>query len=134
VLEHLHDAGTGLRPGVSLVDAGTDLLNHIESFAEYDRVVLLDAILDSEGQMGAPGAVAVLEEKSFLSWSEKSESAHQVSPVLGIKLFRTLNPAAKTRIYLVGFFVDRISPQPFYMTDERIEEAVAAALRVLETQ
>jgi len=134
VLEHVRYAGTELLPGVSLVNAGTDLLNQIESFSEYDKVVLLDAILDPDGKLGAPGRVAVLEEQSFLSWSETSEGVHQLSPLLGIKLFRTLNPAAKTRICLVGLFVDRISSSPLYMTDERVEEAAAAVLRVLETQ
>ena len=48
VLERLHAAGLDCVPDVSLVDAGTDLLNYIESFSEYDRVVLIDAILDHE--------------------------------------------------------------------------------------
>ncbi len=131
VLERLRSNKAEFPPGVSAVDAGTDLLNHIGSFAEYGRVVLLDAVLDPDGQMCAPGTVELLEEQSVLSWSEKSESVHQLSPILGIKLFRTLNPAAETEIYLVGLFIDQLSPSPLYMTDERIREASALAESLL---
>jgi hydrogenase maturation protease len=126
VLERLQTAAQDLPPDVTLVDAGTDLLNHIESFAGYDRILLVDAILDPERKLGSPGRVAVLSEEAFLSWSETSQSAHQVSPLTGIKLFRVLHPAADTRIHLVGLFVDQISHSPLYLTEERIEEAIAA--------
>jgi hydrogenase maturation protease len=133
VMERLQGLAVDFPPEVALLDAGTDLLNHLESFARYDHVVLIDAILDFEGKRGAPGRVAVLDEESFLSWSGTSESAHQVSPLTGIKLFRVLHPDTKTRIHLVGLFVDCISHSPLYMTDERVEEAVAAVLRLLES-
>jgi hydrogenase maturation protease len=132
VLERLQGGAVDLPPGVSLVDAGTDLLNHIESFTGYGHVVLIDAILDPEQKLGPPGCVKALEEDSFLSWSEISHSVHQVSPLLGIKLFRTLHPGTNPRIHLVGLFVDQISHSPLYMTDERIQEAVRVVLRVLE--
>ena len=125
VLERLQNDAVCLPPDVTLLDAGTDLLNHIESFSAYDRVVLIDAILDPEGKLGAPGRVGVLDEKGFLSWSEQSQSAHQVSPLTAIKLFRVLHPEAKTRISLVGLFVDQITHSPLYLTEDRIEEAVA---------
>ena len=125
LLKHLGEAGN-LPRDVSLVDAGTDLLNHIDSFSKYDRVVLLDAILDPEGKLGPPGRVAVLEEQSFLSWSETAQGVHQISPLVGIKLFRLLNPEARVEIRLVGLFVDRLSSSPMYMTNERIQEALEA--------
>ncbi len=124
LLKHLREAGN-LPRSVSLVDAGTDLLNHIESFAEYDRVVLLDAIIDPVRKLGPPGRVAVLQEQSFLSWSDTAQGVHQISTLVGIKLFRLLNPEARVEIHLVGLFVDRLSYCPVYMTDERIQEAVA---------
>ena len=63
VVELLQRNGTVILPDVSLVDAGTDLLNHIESFAEYDRVVLIDAILDPEASLACPACVLVLMRK-----------------------------------------------------------------------
>ena len=131
VMERLRSAAEGFPTGVSLVDAGTDLLNHIESFAEYDRVVLMDAVLDPEGKLGRPGRVVALDEESLQSWSEVSEGVHQMSPLLGVKLFRVLHPEAQTRIHIIGLCVDRISHSPLYMTDERIEEAVSAVRALL---
>jgi hydrogenase maturation protease len=126
-------ARADLKPAVTLVDAGTDLLNHIESFAGYDRVVLIDAILDPESKLGPPGRVAVVEESGFLSWSEASAGVHQISPLIGIKLFRTLYPEARTRIDLVGLFVDQLSHYPIYMTDDKIQEAVEIIHALLKT-
>ena len=131
VLERLRCAAEDLPPRVSLVDAGTDLLNHIESFAEYDRVVLMDAVLDPEGKLGLPGRVVAIEEESLQSWSEASEGVHQMSPLLGIRLFRVLYPEAQTRIHIIGLCVDRITHSPLYMTDERIGEAVSAVRALL---
>jgi len=130
LLKHLREAGT-LPHDVSLVDAGTDLLNHIESFAEYDRVVLVDAILDPEQKLGPPGRVALLEEKSLATWPETAQSVHQISPMVGIKLFRLLNPEARVEIHLVGLFIDRLSHSPVYMTEDRLAEAVKTVLSLL---
>ena len=127
VIERLRAAGLDKFPDVSLLDAGTDLLNHIENFSEHDRVLLIDAILDPEGKLGSPGRVELLEEKSFLSWSEESRGVHQMSPLLGVKLFRTLHPEARIQIYLLGLFVDQLSHSPLYLTEERIQQAVKAA-------
>jgi len=124
VLQH----SSQVPPEMTLVDAGTDLLNHIESFAGYDRVVLVDAILDAEAKLGPPGRVDVLKESSFLTWSEESQGVHQMSPLLGIKLFRVLHPDVRTEIHLVGLFVDQLTHYPIYMTDEKIEQAVALIL------
>ena len=130
VLDLLHRNGTEFLPDVTLVDAHTDLLNHIESFAAYDRVVLVDAILDPENKLGNPGQIVVLHEKEFVAWSEASSSAHQMSPILSVKLFRQLYPAVQTQIVLVGLLVDQLTHSPRYATDERIRKAVAAIKRL----
>jgi hydrogenase maturation protease len=131
VLELLHRNEMDLLPGVSLVNAGTDLLNRIENFPEYDQVVLIDAVLDPEGKMGQPGQILVLDETALQSLPDASQSVHQVTPLLGIKLFRTLHPAVRTRITLVGLLVDRITHAPYYATGERIHEAADAIKAVL---
>jgi hydrogenase maturation protease len=130
VLDLLHQNHTELPPDVLLEDAHTDLLNQIDTFAECDRVVLIDAILDPEGKKGKPGRVLVMAEDEFLSWPEASQSVHQVSPLLAVKLFRILHPAAQTQITLVGLIVDRIDQAPRYATAEIIKEG-AAAVRAL---
>lgn len=131
VVELLRRKGKAFPPGVTLADAHTDLLNHIGDFAGYDHVVLVDAILDPEGKLSPPGRVVVFEEETYLSWPESSESVHQITPLLAVKLFRTLYPSAQTRITLVGLLVDRIDLAPRYVTAESVEEG-AAAVRKLE--
>jgi len=118
VLDVLNRSESGLPPGTVAADAGTDLLNHIEDFAGYGQVILIDAILDPDGKLGSPGHVITVEEGRFSCWDEVSASAHQMTPVTAIKLFRMLNPAAETRIYLVGLLVDRITHTPLYATPE----------------
>ena len=93
-------------------------------------VILIDAILDPNGKMGSPGHVITVAEDSFSCWNEVSASAHQMTPVTAIKLFRMLNPAAETRIYLVGLLVDRITHTPSYATPERAATG-ADAVRLL---
>ena len=126
VIERLRESA--LPCGVTLLDAGTDLLNHIESFAEYEQVVLIDAILDPERKLGASGHVEIVEERAFSSWPETSQSVHQMSPLLGVRLFRTLHPEAKTEICLVGLFVDQVSLSPLYLTPGCLDEAAAIIL------
>ena len=126
VLELLRQNGTDTLPGISFADAHTDLLNYLESFAEYDYVVLVDAILDPENKLGQPGRIVVLNEEAFKSWPETSQGVHQISPLLAVKLFRRIYPAALTQITLVGLCVDQITQAPRYATDERIQEGFAA--------
>jgi len=128
VLDLLHQNGTGSRPGVSLINAYTDLLNHIESFAEHDRVVLIDAILDPENKLGTTGQIVALPEEQFLSWSESSPSVHQMSPLLAVKLFRQLYPAAQTQISLVGLLVDQLAHEPRYAIVSRKPQPPSALL------
>ena len=88
---------------VDLVDAHTDLLAHLDRFADYDRVVLVDAVLDS-GRAG----VAVFDEDALARWDERAPGCHSLSPLVAVKLFRQLYPASRTRIQLVALCVDAI--------------------------
>lgn len=128
VLERLRQNEPEAPHGVHMADAHTDLLNHLEDFARYDCIVLIDAILDPEGKQGEPGRVAAIDETVFQSWPEASQSVHQVSPLLAVKLFRQLHPDAGSRIVLVGLFVDRVGRTPLYATDERIVQAAGIVL------
>lgn len=126
VVERLDSDGVVRCPGVSLKDVHTDLLNSIGEFAGYDQVILVDAVLDPEGRLGTPGRVSVIEEADFSEWAENSPSAHQMTPVTAVKLFRLLNPAAHTRICLVGLVVDQLTHDSVYATDDRVSAAATA--------
>jgi hydrogenase maturation protease len=125
VIEQLCPGDPKRLAGATLIDAHTDLLNHIEDFEKYDSVLLIDAILDPEGKLGEPGKVVVLDEAEFRSLPETSQSIHQMSPLLAVKLFRTLHPEAQTQITLIGLIIDRLTSQPRYATADRIAEAAA---------
>jgi hydrogenase maturation protease len=92
-----------LPEGVDLADARTDLLAWIDRFAQYDRVVLVDAVLGGE-----PGRVAVFGEEVFGQWDEASPGAHSLSPLVAVKLFRQLHPGASTTITLIARCVDEL--------------------------
>jgi hydrogenase maturation protease len=131
VLELLHRNGMGSQPGISLIDAHTDLLNHLESFAGYDRVLLIDTILDPEKRLGQSGQIVALKEEEFLLWSETSQSVHQMSPLLAVKLFHQLYPESKTPVTLIGILVDQLTRAPHYATADRIREAAAKIQNLL---
>ena len=102
VAERLRRGG-GLPDGVDLVDAHTDLLAHLDRLAQYDHVVLVDAVLG-----GQHGQVTVVDEDTLARWDERSPGAHSISPLVAVKLFRQLRPDSRTRITLVAFCVDEI--------------------------
>jgi hydrogenase maturation protease len=123
VLEQLRQSETDMPPGATLIDAHTDLLNHIEDFTKYDSVLLIDAILDPECKLGDPGHVVALDEQQLQSLPETSPSIHQISPMLAVKLFRTLHPESQTQITLIGLIIDQLTTKPHYATSARIAEA-----------
>jgi hydrogenase maturation protease len=120
-----------LPQNVVLADAGTDLLNHIEDFSSCDRVVLIDAVLDPEAKLGKPGSVLVLEENEFSSWPEASPGVHQITPLLGVKLFRNLHPEAQTKLFLVALLVDQLKHQPHYATEAVIAQSATTLREIL---
>ena len=90
-----------LPPSAELIDGGTDLLSCLDQFASYDLVVLIDAFLGP-----APREVAVIEETVFAEWSAHSTTSHELSPLLTVRLYRSLHPESNTRFILVGLRVD----------------------------
>lgn len=94
------------RPGgVDLLDAGTDLLGQIETFAAYDDVILVDAVVGA----GHAGHVSVLDEQTAAGWADGPASAHHLSPLTAIRLFRALHPEARTRVTTVALSADRLA-------------------------
>jgi hydrogenase maturation protease len=131
VLEHLQQNAAALPPGAILLDAHTDLLNLIEDFTKYDRVLIIDAVLDPEGKLGPPGKITLLDETQFQSWPETSPSIHQMSPLLAIKLFRSLHPEAQTIIILIGLIIDQLTSEPRYALAEQTAEACEIIHKIL---
>jgi hydrogenase maturation protease len=133
VLARLEEDQAGTTPlDADLVRADTDLLSQIDRFSEYIRVILVDAILDPSGNSRPPGTVVALEEKEFLSWPETASGAHQISPVVAVKLFRKLQPQANTRIALVGCCTDRVTMKRSE-ADELDERIVDEAVRLVRS-
>ena len=107
VIDRLRQRGD--RPeSVDLVNAHTDLLGQIDTFAAYDEIVLVDAVIGA----GASGGVAVFDEWTFSNWPDTSPGSHQMSPLAAVKLFRVLHPHAATRIMLVALSTDRVMIGP----------------------
>ena len=104
VLARLRAQGS-LPAGVALLDAHTDLLGQIDAFLAYDDVVLVDAVVGA----GRAGHVAVFDERTFSAWPDSAASCHHLSPLVAVKLFRTLYPQAATRLALVGFCTDEVA-------------------------
>jgi hydrogenase maturation protease len=94
----------GRQREADVIDAGTDLLAHLESFAAYDEVILVDAMLDP----ARAGTVAVVEQEALLELSDSSAGCHDISPLVAVKLFRALHPGAPTRFTLVALFTEAI--------------------------
>jgi hydrogenase maturation protease len=97
---------------IDVADAGTDLLDWIARFADYDHVVLVDAVAvdDPSDAPAATPCVATVEEETFATWDASSPGAHEVSPLTSVRLFRTLQRANDIvdvpSIQLVALFVD----------------------------
>jgi hydrogenase maturation protease len=83
VVQRLQEAAD-LPAGVDVADVHTDLLSALDRFPSYDRVVLVDAVLD------ARGGVAVVDEETFCRWDDRSPGVHHLSPVMAVNLFRRL--------------------------------------------
>ena len=132
VLARLQEKGGPAIPGVTIIDAQTDLLNHLETFSDYDLIIIIDAVLDLEGKLGPRGSIAVFDEEVIHAWSGHSLSAHQISPLLTVKLFRTLHPHSRSKITLVGLLVDRLCASPCYATPMRILEAAETVRAMIQ--
>lgn len=125
MIERLRVEAPHLLPQADIVDAHTDLLGQIDRFAAYERVVLVDAILVPDENPASAGLVVLVEEASTETWPESSPGAHQLSPLLAVRLFRRLYPDAATRIYLVGLQTSKVS----FGSGVLSAEAIAAGVR-----
>jgi hydrogenase maturation protease len=84
--------------GVDRLDAGTDLLAVLDRLAGYGHVVLVDALLGG----GRAGEVVVLGGPELDQLPAVASSAHAVSPLVALRLWRGLHPAAPPRLTLVA--------------------------------
>jgi hydrogenase maturation protease len=126
VLERLHAEGS-LPASVELLDGATDLLGCLDQFAAFDLVVLVDALIGD-----GPRLVTVIEERDFLTWKPHATSAHELSPLIALQLFRHLQPDARTRFVLVGL---RVAEGEFTsgVTSREASAGAEAVLRVLSS-
>lgn len=95
-----HDKG--LQEFADIEDAGTDLLNWIEKFSNYDVVVVVDVALSPDNR----GNILVLDEKALAEWQGLGLDAHAFSPVIALALFRQLFKHAHTILKVVVWCTD----------------------------
>ena len=130
VLQRLQEEG--LPRHVDAIPSCTDLLDHIDRFLGYDAVVLVDALA---GASAPPGTVEPVDEPTLLAWRAPSTSAHRLSPVEALRVFRALVPKAATRITLVA--VSRTMPTTQSLTFRAhmgwccSQRSIARAIRLL---
>jgi len=126
VLRRLQEIGL---PGdVDAVPSCTDLLDHIDCFLGYEAVVLVDALTGTSAPLGTVDRV---DESTLLAWRAPSTSAHRLSPVEALRVFRALVPRAATRITLVALHTDSVRPQPVHARPRTIEEGVRLVWQLL---
>ena len=121
VLDQLRQ--TGVPSGVEAIEAGTDLLRHTDRFAQYDSVVLVDAVV-GDGMRG----IDTIPERTFARWDRRSRSAHELSAVGCVELFRTLQPPDKGGRPVI-VLVALVTPEEDFgraPTQPEIDAAVAA--------
>jgi hydrogenase maturation protease len=128
VIDELLRSSGGNIPGADLANADTDLLGWIEQFPHYSQVVLVDAVLDPHC---TPGEVVVFDEKRLGELPDASPSVHQISPVLGVKLFRQLHGEAKTRIRLLGLCTNEIRIGASLLTRSAVVAAASAVRQLI---
>jgi hydrogenase maturation protease len=133
VVAQLRSAANVPLPHAELGDAHTDLLGRIDGFSEFECIVLVDAILDPGRKLGPSGSVVLVDEKSMQDWPKDSSGVHRLSPMLAVRLFRSLYPNADTRIFLVGLCIDRLAMPSEDGTGACVlsEEAVACGARMV---
>jgi len=137
VIERLLEENPAVLQHAEVSDAHTDLLGRIDRFPAFELVVLIDAILDPDAKIGEAGRIVVLGEETLHLLPESSPSAHQISPLLAVKLFRQLHPEATTRILLVGLLASgirlgsEIGPEAGALREESVAEGVRRVLELL---
>jgi hydrogenase maturation protease len=110
-------------PAADVAAVHTDLLGWIDRFENYERVILVDALLDPDGPAGE---VSVLTEAQLASFPDASPSVHQMSPLLALRLFRQLYPGAKTEVVLVALRTREIRIPGCRPPEPSISAAIAA--------
>lgn len=110
--------------------AGTDLLAFLESFSDYDQVILIDALVG----LDHPGEVRVYEEAEWSDWPDGFTDAHTLSPIAAVRLFRSLYPEARTTFTLVALHVPAVGLEPRFLTEEAINTAISALRRLHQTR
>jgi len=116
----------GLPHDVDAVPACTDLLGQIERFTGYQAVVLVDAVL---GGGAPPGTVATVDEPTLLGWKARSAGAHRLSPVEALRVFRALQPDARTDVGLVALHLETLGREP--LLAEAVEEGARRVAALL---
>lgn len=104
-----------------VVQAGTDILAWVDEFSHYEEVILIDAVLDPE----RVGKTITFTEADLAAWPHDIPSCHAVSPLAAWRLFRTLSPDSRTRLWLVGYCTALIAPGHHSYSERHVKDACA---------
>jgi hydrogenase maturation protease len=119
--------------GVDLIEACTSGLDLIELMLDYERVIVVDAILKSSQK---PGTVMVLRPEAF-SDTVHGTNPHEANIATTIELGRTLMPERFPKeILFVAVEVNDVFTVSEAMTPEveaALEETVQTVLKLIST-
>jgi len=117
----LNQKEMGLPHGISLVDAHTDLLNHIQDFAAYDRVVLIDAILDADSKLGRPAGLWCFRKRNSWPGPKNPQAYTRCRPCWRSSYSGNCSRVPKP-FHLGSLIVNQLTHDPLYATQDRIDK------------
>lgn len=110
----------------AVIQGGTDLLRLSEKMEGFERIIVLDAMLDP----AHPGRVEVYED-DFSALKEEQTGAHRLSAVQAIGLLRRSYPAlkkARFTLVLVGVPEAKMRPSLTPVLQIKLREITAQVL------
>lgn len=117
---------------VAVIPGETDLLRLAEKMEGYDRIILIDAVLDPK----SPGRIEIFED-DFSGLQDRQADAHQLSVVQAVELLRFSSPgllSAQFLLVLVGVTNAKLSQRLSPALQAKLGEAVAKVLRLVREE
>ncbi len=132
VVERLRRDHAGELEACDLLEGHTDLLARIDSFRHYERVMLVDVLLDPQSRRVPIGSVIVLGETDLQAFPVSGSGPHSLSPLLALKLYRRIYGENRPEFSLISLCTDQIEiGRRTNLTDAALDEACHVILRLL---
>ncbi|UCF81265.1 MAG: hydrogenase maturation protease [Acidobacteriota bacterium] len=120
-----------LPPNVEVVDCGTAALDALQSLADVDKLIVVDAVRGGD----EPGAIYRFSPEDIFEKRSESLSLHQLGLLEALKMAGMLGTVPK-EIVIVGIQPEDVSPglEPSPEIKRRIPEAVEVIKRLIQTE